>query len=217
MFAVALAGWLLAAALGLGWFVSKVRLDGALARAIHEVRRPLHRAFLLAPADDRSLAAAMNHTLSALDELEVIFDRGGNLLDSRLVDLRQIVEECLDIREDLRHSPHLHIRWNTASSQVLGDPARLHRVFDNLIENAASHGRPPLWISAASETGWLRVSLGNAAGAVSGKRPSTSQRPKAGHGLRIVRDLVGQHGGRFRCREIQGRWEAVVELPLPRG
>lgn len=112
-----------------------------------------------------------------------------------------------------------HLRWNAHRSKVLGDPDDLRRVFDNLIENAAKHGSPPIWISADGDSQSLRVAVGNATGVSDrfGNSGSESNPRRAnGHGLDIVRDLVGEHGGRLRCRQRPAGYEAVVELPVSR-
>jgi signal transduction histidine kinase len=217
-----LSGWLAAAALSIAWFCSLRRFRLALNKCIHEMRRPLQQAFLLSPGrgnSEHALAGAMERTLAALDDLDARANNRSLPLERRPVDVRRVVEGCLDLRQGVSMSERPYLRWNAHRSKVLGDPDRLRRVFDNLIENAAKHGSPPIWISADGDARSLRVAVGNAPGISdhSGAPASESIPGRAnGHGLDIVRDLVGEHGGRLKCRQHPAGYEAVVELPVSR-
>lgn len=217
-----LSGWLAAAALSIAWFCSLRRLRLALNKCIHEMRRPLQQAFLLSSDrsnSDDALAGAMERTLAALDDLDARANNRSLPLERRPVDVRRVVEGCLELRQGVSMSERPHLRWNAHRSKVLGDPDDLRRVFDNLIENAAKHGSPPIWISADGDSQSLRVAVGNATGVSDrfGNSGSESNPRRAnGHGLDIVRDLVGEHGGRLRCRQRPAGYEAVVELPVSR-
>lgn len=192
------------------------RLAQQVNHGLHELRRPLQQAFLAAPGTGAgsSVESALERALTALDLLDAAANRRRPPTRRLQVDVRQIVEGCLEMRAHGVAVDRPLLRWGAADSRVVGDPDRLRSVFDNLIENALVHGRPPVWISASGTRHSLRVSVGNAS-------PGPDRSPSArrscsggGHGLRIVRDLVAEHGGRFESRQRSRGFEAVVELPL---
>ncbi|MFM8527793.1 MAG: sensor histidine kinase [bacterium] len=207
---------ILAAGLALGWGYGLRRLKRQVNRGLHELRRPLQQAFLAAPdaGAGSPVEAALERSLAALDLLDAAANSRRPPIRRLPVDLRQIVEGCLELR---RHGPTVEqplLRWGATSNLVVGDPDRLRSVFDNLIENALVHGRPPVWISASGTRHSLRVSVGNAHPGPDRGSHARPPRPGGGHGLRIVRDLVAEHGGRFESRHRSEGYEAVVELPL---
>ncbi|MDX6623589.1 MAG: Histidine kinase, gyrase and HSP90-like ATPase, partial [Solirubrobacterales bacterium] len=86
------------------------------------------------------------------------------------------------------------------------------------------HGGPRIVVSVGESGGCLRVSVRDCgrplplpgtvrAGRRVGLRDRLRGRPRHGHGLRVVRRVAAQHGGRFALRRSAGGAEAVLELP----
>lgn len=207
---LAICGWAIAFTLAGAWLFSMKRLRAVLSRGSHELRRPLQQAFLLAPEGYGPMVGAMERSLSALDEFDALIERRRVTPRRELVDVKGLLEDCLEVSGRSGGCPvDLDLRWMSRHARVVGDPDLLRRIFDNLIENAATHGSPPIRVSASDHARSLALLFTN--------RVCEAERPGSGHGLRIVRDLVSEHGGRFRSRRRPDRFEAMVELPLPRG
>lgn len=105
------------------------------------------------------------------------------------------------------------------------DRGYLHRVFGNLLRNAAIHAPgAPIQITLARQGDTLRVVFADAGAGLpsraNGKGPTPRDRGNTGagnHGLGlwIVRRAVQRLGGRFRIRNTPGRG-AAFEIDLPR-
>jgi signal transduction histidine kinase len=207
---------ILATVMALGCGYGLWQLKRQVNRGLHELRRPLQQAFLAAPGTGTGpqIEAALERALTALDLLDAAANSRRPPTRRLQVDVRQIVEGCLEMRQHSAAAERPLVRWGATDSRVVGDPDRLRSVFDNLIENALVHGRPPVWISASDTRRSLRVSVGNASTRPDRNSYARPSRPGGGHGLRIVRDFVAEHGGRFESRQRSRGYEAVVELPL---
>ena len=214
---LAISGWLCCvfgiALMSLRSRASRSRLN----RDIHELRRPLQQAYLLSPAGDassHSLSAALDHSLVALEELDAHVNLGQRAARREPVDIRSLVEDSLEMQRTFRAEEPPRLEWSAGRGQVLGDPHRLRRIFDNLIENASRHGAAPLEVSASDSGGFIRVAVGNPCGDSSSDDASPQALPGRGYGLGITRELVREHGGHLRCSTLRNRFEAVVDLPL---
>ena len=217
MLVAALLGWLAVVSLSVVWFRSLGRLRSNLNRGIHELRRPLQHAFLLSSGSNsqgHALAGAMERALASLDDLDSVVNRCNLPPDLRPVDVRRVMEGCLELHLGISQFEQPLLRWDAQATQVLGNPDRLRRIFDNLIENAVVHGADPVWIRADQDARSLRVAVGNAAADSDPSKRGLTSGWSHGHGLGIVRELVGEHGGRLVCRQSRTGYEAVVELPL---
>ena len=110
---------------------------------------------------------------------------------------------------------------------MTGDAALLRRMLRNLLENAATHGRPPVEIGVeAADAGW-RVTVADRGEGVPSEDAARIFEPfyrRAGHsegadggvglGLALVRQIAEVHGGRVSVapRE-QGGSLFIVWLP----
>lgn len=215
MLELTVSGWIMSSIVGAVLWLRARAMKSRLNFGIHEIRRPLQQAYLLAPAPDRSsISAALEGAVAALDELEARVNR--RCLEPRReqVDLRRLVEASLEIQRAIGPRATPEVDWRARSGEVLGDPAGLQRIFDNLIDNATRHGAPPFRVSARESGDFIRVAVGNAPRANAADAARMGADPGRGYGLRIVGDLVREHGGRFAYSMRPGDCEAVVELPL---
>lgn len=112
----------------------------SLAAVSHDLRTPIARLRLRAAnVPDRELRAAIGHDL---DEMEAFmrslldFLRGADPEEERLIDLASlivtIVHDAQDMGNDVRYD-------GPASLELVTRPLKLHRVIDNLVQNAVRH------------------------------------------------------------------------------
>lgn len=129
--------------------------------------------------------------------------------------------------------PQLSANGNTVEQKIpedmviFGDSEKLARVFNNILKNAATYGRPDsrILIEAKKEGERILVSIENEGeipqnelGSIfekfyrldSARSTSTGG---AGLGLAIARDIVARHGGTVKAESGEGKTIFQVELP----
>ncbi|WP_421724820.1 ATP-binding protein [Bauldia sp.] len=177
-----------------------------LANASHELRTPLSRIRLgldlLEKRPDAKLKAELHGDIAELDRLidEILLasrlDATQTLAASEEVDLQALcAEECARFDDcELLGDPVI----------VDGDPRLLRRMIRNLLENAQRHGRPPIKLALRSVDDGATVTVLDSGDGV----PETERerifapfhrlnrdRPGAGLGLSLVRQIARLHGG----------------------
>jgi signal transduction histidine kinase len=135
---------------------------------------------------------------------------------------------------DLQESGcELRLRIDPGLPQVLGDPAALRRAFQNLITNAARHGRAGGWISISADAldvddrhmAEVRVADGGPGIPDSelsrifepfyrGERARSEQIRGAGLGLSLLHEIAEAHGGSVAVRSGPG-CGTVFSIRLP--
>lgn len=217
-----------------------------IADAAHELRTPVSGLLAMTENLEEGIARPTAETLSNLHQqcqrLSVITK---DLLDlSRLEnDTVQLSPEPIDVDELLasslqdarRRHPDLVTVHDTAEPRLVihGDLGQLRRAVDNVIENAAIHGRvgdePPKVTAGASlsndrePTVSLVVSdsgpgFGPAPNEVFERfhRRAAPDRPGTGLGLAIVRQIVHRHGGSVHAGDAGPGAAVTIELPADR-
>ena len=219
MLGLALSGWLTSVII---WSVLSMRaraMRTELNFGIHEIRRPLQQAFLLHPSCEpshRAVSEALDGAVTALDELEARLNRLPVEPKREPVDIRGLIEGSVATQGVIGSSREAQVEWQACSGKVLGDRDRLQRIFDNLIDNAARHGASPLTVTARDCGRFIRVAIGNRTIRDDLDDPRAGGATGHGYGLRIVSELVSEHGGNFAYSRRSDDCEAVVELPLTR-
>ena len=108
-----------------------------------------------------------------------------------------------------------------------GDPEKLARVFNNILKNGATYGRPDsvIKISAREREGKVLISIENEGEIPEDKlehifekfyrldSARSTSTGGAGLGLAIARDIVALHGGSVKARSGGGKTVFEVELP----
>jgi signal transduction histidine kinase len=202
--------------------VRLARRRSALNRCLHELRRPLQALALCGSRRDPITGGQLGCAIEALAGLDRQIN-GGAPPPRRLIDLRALAEQAVERWRGpaIRAGSQLGFAWRTGRAEVLCDPEAVSRALDNLIANAIEHGAGPVRVEGSSRPGCVRVHVSNRAAPATVRMTTRAPfrlagDPRRGHGLRIVRSVAAEHGGRFAaCRHRDGA-SAVLELPLAR-
>jgi two-component system sensor histidine kinase MprB len=187
-----------------------------VADASHELRTPvtslrtnievLLESDHLDPEDRRQLLADVVEQSDELTALvnDLIELARGDLRTEAREDIRldKIVEESVD--RSRRNSPHVEVRVSLQPVAIEGDSERLHRVVNNLLDNAARHSPQGAVIEVYVDQDGIRV-RDHGSGIDEEDLPylfdrfyrGANSRGKQGSGLglAIVKQVVEQHGG----------------------
>ena len=195
-----------------------------LANASHELRSPLTRlrmgVDLWLKQPDPAGRDEIVRNLAELDELV-----GEILLSSRLdhpgsalgrldrVDLLGLAaEEAARIGAVLEGDP----------VEITGNETLLRRLLRNLLENATSHGRPPVCIAVSRDATQACIAVSDEGAGIPPDerervfepfyRPAGSSEAGGGWGLglSLVRQIAERHGGRVTCEGEAGRGSRFV-------
>ena len=207
-----------------------------IASASHELRTPLTnlRAGLeLAQRPDRSneelrtsIDAAAADTTRLIDLTEGLLDLTitrleQGALDHEQVDVASVVAQAID---DVGNDQVEVTMEETEDLGVVGDREQLRRVVVNLATNALVHGRAPVTVDVADEGDRVQIcvtdqgegipdDLGPRAYVAFVRAAEAHQRPGAGLGLAIVREIVTGHGGTVEHRHDTSGTHLTVSLP----
>lgn len=187
-----------------------------VARAMHELRNPLHTALLVAeqPGDagDR-IAVHLRRCTLALDQFEGGHDSAAN--GDREFDLSDVASGVV------RACPgQAHLKWTPADRAVpvRGDQRLLEQAISNLIANALEHGQGDVTISTSLTGGTARVVVEDQGHGFRLPRVHTFSRPRLserGHGLAIAATAIGMLGGRLTSVAGSNGTAVAIELPSP--
>ncbi|MDR3388179.1 MAG: response regulator [Rudaea sp.] len=224
------------------------RKDEFLAMLAHELRNPLAPlrmvTEMMGPADKLSMRhdemlQIMRHQVQVLirlvdDLMEVSrITRGKILLQRRVIDLREVIRDAVEISRPLIDSGNHELAIHLPPSPLLVeiDDIRIAQVIANLLNNAAKYtpdgGHISIEVGVADGQAIIRVrddGIGISPELlpemfdlfVQGDVVSTRAKGGLGIGLALVRDLVRLHGGdAFAKSDGRGRGsEFSVHLPI---
>jgi hypothetical protein len=226
-----LAGWPFAASLAAAVAARGLRggrRRAALNEAVHELRRPLQAIALAAPPAGDPAAAELDLSLrmasAALERLEREINGAVAAPRRERLATAVLLEEAARRwrRRAAQRGGWLELRRAGAPPEIEGDRDRLAQALDNLIANSLEHGGPRIELSARAAGDRLALYVADSGGDAAASRRRAraglggrlGARGRRGHGLRIVRRIAVEHGGRFELRRSGSRTEAVLELPL---
>ena len=199
--------------------LSKIEQDRALMLAgiSHDLRTPLAR-LRLETEMSVSDPQAREHMAADIEQVNAIIDKfldyaRPHHLEPTRVNLNQVIEAAVFA---LGHSPDVSVKCIVPDDiAVQGDAVELHRVFSNLLENAARYGKDPVTavarieIAAKVKDDWVLIKLRDHGTGVSPDMLSQLTQPffrgdvsrssatGTGLGLSIVERAVARMGGRF--------------------
>lgn len=149
-------------------------------------------------------------------------------LETELVDLAAVAEQSADRLASYFEAANLTLERRLAPAEVVGDPARLAQVVDNLLGNALKFtpagGRVTVDVHGGEEQALLVVT-DSGRGIPSSELPHIFERfwrgesaqrvSGSGVGLAVVAELVEAHGGRVSVASDPGKGACfTVTLPL---
>lgn len=219
------AGWPLAASLA-ALAVREAeggRRRTALNECLHELRRPLQALALgVRPADNPdAVESSLRLATAAIERLDREINGGGAVaVAAEVVQVEPLLRSSLArwrARAELAGCS-AQLRWRAGEARVLGDAVRIEQAVDNLVLNAIEHGGSQIVVETTRRGSWVAISIVDTGphrelprlAAGRGRRASN---PRHGHGLRVVRRVAAEHGGRFELQRSPARTEAVLRLP----
>ncbi len=195
----------------------------SLNEAMHELRRPLQGLALSLPAATSSRDSAdscLRMAIAALEGLDREINGGSLARSAEPVSLRSLVASAMVRWRPVADASErsLSLKWKAGEPALRIDRLGLERALDNLISNAFVHGSGAVDLEVAEDCGVLRL-LVHDGGCGDPKRgcrlaARRGRGRRHGHGLRIVRRLAADCGGRFELRRSLRVTVASLELPL---
>lgn len=210
-----------------------------VANASHELRTPIatiRTELELADRHGQTIDDFRNATRAAIvdaedlgrlaDDLLVLegADRGTLPLRPEEIDIGTAFDSAV---ENVRHDPMLgnrHIIHRANGPRVTADPDRLMQALNNMIRNAVLHGRGTITGDAITTGDAVEISVSDQGRPVPetvlrtafdrfSRAPDAINRPGAGLGLAIVREIARAHGGHTHLENTSAGVRCVLVLP----
>ena len=196
--------------------------------ASHELRTPLTlltsrvQLMLRRPRTVNQHEAALTEITEDLarltrmaDELLELGAATGLSRDDQPQDLAEVARKVVDTRVTLAPSGTTYGTAGALSIEAVGpvpvalDVVGMTRLLDNLLDNAASHGAPPVTVAVDEADGWARVSVTDCGAGMTpellataterfARSPAARNRPGSGLGLSLAATIVVGAGGQLR-------------------
>lgn len=203
--------------------------DRFIAEASHELRTPvtnLRTSLDLALRRPRSgdemrdaLTDASRHTARLARLVEQLLDltrlQSATPPVLQPVDLDEVIAELLE--------PYPDVAWTPTGLWVEGDPVTIGRALQNLVDNALTHGEPPVSVSARRTSNEIVIEVRDAGPGIDDEVSPLASQPfrrsraaraagGSGLGLAIVAEIATQHRGRLSFRHSAGTNTACLQL-----
>jgi len=208
----------------------------ALNEALHELRRPLQALVLAgsdgAPAAPAGIERSVWMAAMALERLDREINREPVRRVPQPIGVAELLGAAVERWQARAEAAGSTLVWSAAAGSevgsvavdVTGDAWAIAQALDNLVVNAIEHGGPRILVALTEREGGVRISVRDCGrplplpGTMLPRRPRglrgwLSGNPRHGHGLRVVRRVAAEHGGRFALDLRPGGAEAVLELP----
>lgn len=206
-----------------------------LNEALHELRRPLQALALAGSEGAPAAATGIEHSVrmaaTALERLDREINGGPAANVHEPLALATLLGGTVERWQQRAAAAGSSLVWrrgvggeDAGTLAVVGDRWALAQVLDNLVVNAIEHGGPRILLGLTESGGRVRISVRDCGRPL--PLPETVRprrrgrlrdrllgRARHGHGLRVVRRVAAEHGGRFSLRCRPGGAEAVLELP----
>jgi two-component system, OmpR family, sensor kinase len=213
--------------------------------ASHELRTPLTlltsrvQLMLRRPrtvAQHEAALAEITEDLTRLtrmaDELLELGTAPGRSSDDEPHDLAAAARRVVDTRVTLAPSGTTYGTAGAVSIEAAGpvpvalDAVRLGRLLDNLLDNAALHGAPPVTVAVDEVDGWARLTVADSGEGMPAellttaterfaRSPGARNRPGSGLGLSLVATIVSAAGGQLRLCFGGNHHAEGTNAPIP--
>jgi two-component system, OmpR family, sensor histidine kinase BaeS len=211
MTALAVAGWVLALAGGLGVLGLRRRLE-LVACAEHELRGPLAALTLAAgrarPLEPVVLEGQLERARAALADLAAARHGRRAAATPRTHELRVVAERAAAGWSAA--GGDVEVDWRAGAARVNADPSRLSQALGNLLSNALEHGSGRVTVRGVPAGRAVRLEVADGGPGLAGRRPRRGR----GRGLSIAARAVEEAGGRLRTASGEQGEIVAVELPL---
>jgi two-component system OmpR family sensor kinase len=146
-------------------------------------------------------------------------------LDRRDVDIDELLRAIADeVERDPLLGPR-QLRRRDTGLHVVADPDRLTQALRNMVRNAVLHGAGTITLGATAETDTIAIWVGDegeslpedlrvAAFERFTRGRQAGNRPGAGLGLAIVREIADLHEGRAQLVNVDGGVRCELEIPV---
>jgi two-component system cell cycle sensor histidine kinase PleC len=154
-------------------------------------------------------------------------EAGKMMLDSRDVDMRDILKDCAVMVGEQAAEAGLDFTMRGIETEIplKGDPAKLRQIFLNLLSNAIKFtpGGGSVWVEAASDAAGVTVTVGDSGIGMSPDDVDVALTPfgqvdnrlerryeGTGLGLPLTKAFVELHGGRLSFESARGAGTRVI-------
>lgn len=210
--------------------------------ASHELRTPLTLLISRVQLTQRRSRSVAEHEV-ALDEIATDLSRLTALADQLLdlgtqapshgsTDLTAVAQRVVATRTTLAphgsayDAPGALMAQDAAPVEVDLDPLSLERLLDNLLDNAALHGVPPVVVGVGQVGRWARLTVTDRGPGIApdvlttaterfARAPEARNRPGSGLGLSLVSALVTASGGELRLCSAGRHHRSSAGCPEP--
>lgn len=227
------------------WKDETAKKNDLIAYLAHDLKTPLTSVIgylsLLEEAPDMPAVQKAKYIHIALRKAQRLESLTNEFFEITRYNLHEIVleKEPLDLSVMLMQMtdefyPTLKAHGNTAELDtadtltVQADPAKLARVFNNILKNAIAYSEPgtPIRITARQKEGTVEIAFSNLGKTIPPQKlqaifdkfyrldsARSTNSGGAGLGLAIAREIVRLHGGSIRAESEAGKTVFTVELP----
>ena len=197
----------------------------ALARASHELRRPLTAARLaVAPLGERAapVDAELRRATLALADLEAIRGAGGPAERHDLVAVEELLRDVVAAWQPTARAAGRELRLDAVepgAAAVHGHVGRIFQAVGNLVANALDHGAGDVGLAArAGAHARVRLEVRDAGPGLPAPVEVLAARARGGRGTRgrglaIAAAIARRHGGRLAAAPSAHGARVVLDLP----
>ena len=219
----------------------KMTLIGEMASSIiHDFRNPFAHIRLIGDIiaqrkNDEELTRLGGSLMRQIDRMENMvtdlleFSRGQPKLELEIISLRQLFAQLLADNESILKKKGVHLEGRVEGHKIKGDIAKLTRVLQNLISNAAQamekqQGEKRIIVSSRKHFDEIELLVqDNGPGIPEAIRENLfepfvthGKAEGTGIGLSIVRSIIEAHGGTIRCETKSGEGTTfIMQFPVP--
>ena len=230
------AGWVAAVAVSFWVLRLRLALDGRMelvARACHELRRPLTAASLgigLVGQDGRSRPDALRaielelaSAGVALEDLSAALAGQPGPIRFDVVDASALLTDSLAALWPLARARgvDLGLHWQGEPATIQADRLRLAQATGNLLANAIEHGQGRVELHGTARSDRLEIEVTDNGPGLPAPLPALTSRARRGRGRRgrglAIAARVAQHHGGHLTAATEGRSGLTLSLPLRQG
>ncbi|MCD8537578.1 MAG: ATP-binding protein [Burkholderiaceae bacterium] len=205
-----------------------------LAGLPHDLKGPMARmALRIEMTDDQNLKDGLTRDLADMRQMtEQLLDflRGQDISRLNLAPMRLDVWVEQQVSERIMLGQDVQLHGELRAIEIDADQAALTRLLSNLIDNALTHGKPPVEVRLVKVPGFVSLSVSDHGSGIEPQQYERAFRPferidtartrsgNVGLGLSLVKGIAIAHGGSVSLSShASGGLTVQVKLPLAAG